>query len=194
MWGGAVSVTDGQLVSSRSGLLGALLPSRPFWFLLSVLVPSWSSSWVSIAAFFWRSCSSRSWFCLVRRSTAVRVWTCLFRAVGRGLSPWLLMVVAIEWVSTMQLFVRDAIIWLTKLRTFPQTAPTDEVEKSPMSHTTFARSKQYLRNKKRRLSREHQYGAGQILFKGQVRTSHNFRVPKLGWIMLTFFLRVFKFL
>jgi len=44
MWGGAISVMDGQLMSSRSGLLGALLPSGPSWFLRSALVPSWSSS------------------------------------------------------------------------------------------------------------------------------------------------------
>ena len=114
MWGGAVSVMDGRLMSYRSSLLGTLLPSGPSWFLLSALVPSWSSSWVPIAAFFRCSCSSRSWFYLVRCSTAtVRVWTCLSRVVGHGSFPWTLLVVAIKRVSTMQLFVREAIVWLT---------------------------------------------------------------------------------
>ena len=30
MWGGAISMMDGRLMSCRSGLLGALLPSGPF--------------------------------------------------------------------------------------------------------------------------------------------------------------------
>ena len=114
MWGEAVSVIDGRLMSCHSGLLGTLQPSGPSWFLLSALVPFWSSSWVPVAAFFHCSCSSRSWFYLVRRSTAaVRVWTCLSRVVGRGLFPSTLLVVAIERVSTIQFFVREAIVWLT---------------------------------------------------------------------------------
>ena len=40
MWGGAMSVVDGRLTFGRSGLLGALLPSGPSWYLLSALVPS----------------------------------------------------------------------------------------------------------------------------------------------------------
>ena len=112
-WGGTMSTMDGLLMSGRSGLLGALLPSDPSWYLLSALVPSWSSSWVLCPAFLWRSCSSRSWFCLVRRSTiAVWVWTYLSRVVGRNSSPWTLLVVAIKKVSTMQLYVWEAIVWL----------------------------------------------------------------------------------
>ena len=113
MWGGAMSAIDGRLTFGRSGLLGALLPFGHSWYLLFALVPSWSSSWVLCPMFLWRSCSSRSWFCLVRRSTAaVRVWTCLSRVVGHNLSHWTLLVVAIERVSTMQLYVREAIVWL----------------------------------------------------------------------------------
>ena len=62
-----------------------------------------------------------------------------------------------------------------------------------MSHTVLARSKQYLHNKKRRPNREHWFGVGQIPSEGQVRTFHNSRVPELGWIMRTCFLRVFGF-
>ena len=81
IWRGAISVLDGRLVSCRSCLLGVLLPSGPSWFLLSALVPSWSSYWVFSATFFWCSCSSRSWFWLVRHSTAVRFMTLI---IGGG--------------------------------------------------------------------------------------------------------------
>ena len=105
MYGGAVSAVDGRLVSCCSGLLGALLPSGPSWSLLSALVPSYSSPWLLGLASFWRGCSSRSWFCLVRRSTVMaKVCICLSRVVVCGSSPiWLF--VAIERVSTIQLFV-----------------------------------------------------------------------------------------
>ena len=63
------------------------------------------SSWTLCPASLCRSCSSRSWFYFVRRSTVVaRVWTCLSSAVDlSGSSSWTLLVVAIERVSTMQL-------------------------------------------------------------------------------------------
>ena len=110
IWGGTVSVPDGWLISCRSCPLRALLPSSPSWFLLLALVPSWSSSWVFNIAFFWRSYSSRSWFCLVRWSTATaRVWTCLSKVVVRDSSPWLLGIVAIKRVSIMQRFVWEAV-------------------------------------------------------------------------------------
>ena len=113
MWGGAMSMMDGRFMFGRFGLLGALLPSDPSWYLLSVLVPSWSFSWVLCPEFLWHSCTSRSWLCLVRRSTAaVRVWTCPSRAMVCGLSPWTLLMVAIKWVSTIQVYVWEAIIWL----------------------------------------------------------------------------------
>ena len=40
MCGGAVSAADERLVSCRSCLVGALLPSGPSWSLFSVLLPS----------------------------------------------------------------------------------------------------------------------------------------------------------
>ena len=49
--------------------------------------------------------------------------------MGRGLSPWLLVVVAIERVSTMQLFVWEAVNMAYLLIAFPQMAPTDDAEK-----------------------------------------------------------------
>ena len=102
--GGAVSMRDGRLRFYRSGLLGALLPSGLSCSLCSEL-SSWFSSWTLCPVSLWRSYSSRSWFCFMRRSTtAIRVWTCLSNVVDRGnLSPWKLLVVAIERVSTMQL-------------------------------------------------------------------------------------------
>ena len=126
---GAVSTREGRLTFYRSGLLGALLAWGPSWFLLSVLVPSWSAPWLSGATFFWRSCSSRLLFCLVRRSTAVaRVLTCLSRAVVGGSSSWTSLVVAIEQVSTMQLLSRKRQYDLHYK--FPQTAPTNDAEKN----------------------------------------------------------------
>ena len=102
--GEAVSTRDGRLKFRCSSLLGALLPSGLSCSLRSEL-SSWFSSWTLCPAFLWRSCSSKSWFYFVRRSTAaMRVWTCLSNAVDRGdSSPWTLLVVAIERVSTMQL-------------------------------------------------------------------------------------------
>ena len=41
--------------------------------------------------------------------TVVRIYTCLSRAVGRSSSSWTLLVVAIDRVSTMQLFVKEAL-------------------------------------------------------------------------------------
>ena len=112
MYGGVVSATDGWQVSWCSCLLEALLPSSPSWSLLSALVPFCSSPWLLGPMFLWRNYSSRSWFFLVRCSTVVAiVCTCLSRAVVCGSSPWLLLV-AIEWVSTIQLFVWEMVVWL----------------------------------------------------------------------------------
>ena len=84
--GGVISVKDRRLTFCRSGLLGALLPSGPSRSHRSVLVPYRSSSKIPCPA-FQRSCSSKTWFCLVRRSTTVvRVCTCLSRVVGHGSS------------------------------------------------------------------------------------------------------------
>ena len=75
------------------------------------------------------SCSSRSWFCLVRCSTfTAKVYTYLLRVVVRGSSPlWFL--VAIERVSIIQLFVWKVVIWLL-LFSSPQMAPIDDVKNS----------------------------------------------------------------
>ena len=59
-------------------------------------------------------------------------------------------------------------------------APTDDAEKSTINHTILVHSKQHLHNKIRRPNREHQCGAGQIPSKGQIRISHNSRMPEQG--------------
>ena len=83
--GGAKSMRDGRLMFCRSSQLGALLPFGFSWSLSSALLPSWFSSGTLGPASLWRSCSSRSWFYFVSRSTAVmRVWTCLSNAVDLG--------------------------------------------------------------------------------------------------------------
>ena len=152
MWGGTMSVTNGWLVSCCFGLLGTLLPFSPSWFLLSALMPSWSSSWILRFVFFWHNYSFRSWFCLVRCFTAaMRFWIYLLSGVVRGSSPWTSLMVAIERVSTMQLFVLEAIVRLIN-RKSPQTAPTDDAKKNHQwatqsSHTrskTCATKREYL--------------------------------------------------
>ena len=102
--GGAVSMRDGRFKLCHSRLLSALLPSGLSCSLRSEL-SSWFSYWTLCPVSLWRSCFSRSWFCFVKHSTAaMRVWTYLSNAVDRdGSSPWKLLVVAIEQVSTMQL-------------------------------------------------------------------------------------------
>ena len=121
---------DGRLTFCCSNLLRALLPFGPSRSRHSALVPSRSSSGI-LCPVFRCSCSSKTWFCFMRRSTdAVKIYTCFSRAVGRGSSSWTLLVVAIERVSTMQLFCQGSIscdLW-HYLR-FPQMAPTDDAEK-----------------------------------------------------------------
>ena len=41
----------------------------------------------------------------------------------RGSSPWLLLVVAFEQISTMQLFVWEAVVWLTSQYAIPINEP-----------------------------------------------------------------------
>ena len=84
--GGVASMRDERLTFCRSNLLRALLPSGPSQSHCSALVSSRSSSRIS-CPIFRHSCSSKTWFCLVRHSTvAVRICTCFSRAVGHGSS------------------------------------------------------------------------------------------------------------
>ena len=52
----------------------------------------------------------------------------------------------------------------------------DDAEKSTLSHTA-SRARNNTYKEKKRPNREHWCGTGQIPPEGQVRTSHNFRVP-----------------
>ena len=106
--GGVASTRDGMLMFRRSSRLGVLLPSS---LLRSrrLALESPRSSTILLSA-FQCSCSSKTWFCLVRRSTAaVRTYTCFSRAVSCGLSSGILLMVAIDRVSTMQLFCRGSV-------------------------------------------------------------------------------------
>ena len=106
--GGVASTRDGMLTFRRSSRLGALLPSGPSRFRHSALESPRSSA-ILLSAFRC-SCSSITWFCLVRRSTAaVRTYTCFSRAVGCGSSTRTLLMVAIDRVSTMQLFCQGSV-------------------------------------------------------------------------------------
>ena len=143
MCGGAISAMDGRLVSSLSCLLGAFLPFGPSRSLFLALVPCCSYPWLLSLAFLWHSCSFRSWFCLVRHSTAAsKVCTCLSRVVVHGSSPvWLL--VAIKQVSTIQLFVWEVVIWLY----FSIEGANWWCQKSLVSHMVFTCRTQNLRNR-----------------------------------------------
>ena len=124
--GEIISMRDRRLIFCHFGLLGALLPSSPSRSRHSALVPSWSSSWLPCPAFLWRNYFSKSWFYLMRCSmAAARVCTCLSRAVAHGSSPWTLLVVTIDQVSTMQLFIREAFAMTYKSTT--KSFPTDDV-------------------------------------------------------------------
>ena len=106
--GGVASTKDGMLMFRRSNWLEALLPSGPSRSRCSALESP--RSFAILLSIFRCSCSSKTWFCLVRRSTAaVRTCTCFSRAVGYGLSSETLLMVAIDRVSTMQLFCRGSV-------------------------------------------------------------------------------------
>ena len=164
---GAVSATDGRLVSCHSCLLKAMLPSDPSWSLLSALMPFCSSPWLLGLASLWHSCSSRLWFCLVRCSTTVaKVYTCLSRAVMHGSSP-LLLLVAIERVNTIQLFVWEVVVWLLLWESFPTDDANWWCQKSSVSRTVLMYPRQILWNRnKERPYREYRCGIGQIPSEG----------------------------
>ena len=83
--GGVASTRDGMLTFRHSSQLGALLPSGPLRSRRSALESPKSSAILLFA--FRCSYSSKTWFCLVRRLTAVvRTCTCFSRAVGCGSS------------------------------------------------------------------------------------------------------------
>ena len=83
--GGVASTRDGMLTFRCSSRLGALLPSSPSWSRRLALESPRSS--VILLSAFRCSCSSKTWFRLVRRSTAaIRTCTCFSRAVGYGSS------------------------------------------------------------------------------------------------------------
>ena len=83
--GGVASTRDGMLTFRCSSRLGALLPSGPSRSRCSALESP--RSFAILLSAFRCSCSSKTWFCLVRRSTAaVRTYTCFSRAVGCGSS------------------------------------------------------------------------------------------------------------
>ena len=83
--GGVTSTRDGMLTFRRCSRLGALLPSGPSRS-RSLALESPRSSAILLSVFRC-SCSSKTWFCLVRHSTTiVRTCTCFSREVGCGSS------------------------------------------------------------------------------------------------------------
>ena len=83
----------------------------------------------------------------MRHFTAVaRVWTCLSWVVVRGSSPWWLLVVAIERVSTMKLLFREAIVWFTSNQPFPTDGANWCCRKSSINRIVLTYSRQNLYN------------------------------------------------
>ena len=135
----STSSSEGRLVFCWSCLLMALLfswSSFSRWSFVggrSLLHSSlfYSSFWsFDSQSFCCSNCCSNSWFHWVSHSTAVvRVCIYLSNALDGFLISWL--VVAIVCVWTIQLFVFEtAIRFITR---FPQTAPTDDTQKSSVS-------------------------------------------------------------
>ena len=191
MWGGTMSAVDGRLTSDRSSLLGALLPSGPSWYLLSTLVPSWSSFWMLCPTFLWRSCSSRSWF--------GEMFHCSHEGLDLPSQGSGSQFISLNVVDGCHQASKYHVTLCPGSNSMANLLPHRRRQlmmpkKSPVSHTVLARLKQYLYNKKRRPNREHRYGAGQIPSEHQVRIFHHSRVLELGWIIRTYFLRVFGLL
>ena len=145
--------------------------------------------------FLWRSYSSRSWFYLVRHSTAVaKVCTYLSRAVVHGSPSWLLLVV-IERVSTIQLFIWEVVIWL--LLSFPQTAPTDDAKNLQWVSQSSRTLWQNLRNKN---TEDFTMSTSVVLAKYPSKVKlekenfYNSRVPELGKLHVPWFMRALGFL
>ena len=180
MCGGAVSTTDGRLVSCWSCLLEALLPSSPSRSLLLALVPLFSSPWLLGPASLWHSYSSRSWFCLVRCSNAIaRVCTYLSRALVRGFSS-LLLLVAIERVSTIQLFVWQMVIWLL-LFLFPTNGANWWCRKSSVSYTVLTYTRQNLCHKEEKnLVKSTSVIPAKYPLKVKLENVYNSRMLELG--------------
>ena len=190
IWGGAVSVPIGRLVSYRSCLLGAwpfLFPSFCagcfLIFLLGILrhVPLTQllfQTVVLLSEAFHGSSESLNlsfeghytWFVsqnVVGGHHQARKYhaTLLFGKRSYGLQ------VAFSY-SRHQLMMPKNHQWATQ--------------------SLYTRNNTYMT--KRRPNRKHRCGAGQIPSEGQVRTLHNSRVSKLREIMHSFFQRVFGFL
>ena len=180
MCGGAIFAMDGQLVSCRSCLLEALLPSSPTRSFLSALVPSCSSLWLLGPASLWCSYSSRSWFYLVRHcTTATRVYTYLLRVVMRGSSS-LLLLVAIERVSTIQLFVWQMVIWLL-LFLFPTNGANWWCQKSSVSYTVLTYTRQNLCHKEEKnLVKSTSVIPAKYPLKVKLENVYNSRMLELG--------------
>ena len=70
----------------------------------------------------------------------------------------------------------------------------NDAKKSTVSHTVLVRLKQHLHNKSRRPNRKQWCGAGQVPSEGQVRTSHNSRVPERGKLCVPWSVRVLRLL
>ena len=173
IWGGTVSVTDGPLVSCRSGLLGALLPFGPSSFLVFLLSVH---RHILLAQLF-----------LKVMILLGKVFHCCCEGLDLPLqgsrSQFVALIVSGGWHRAHATFCLGGDNIAYKLLLFPTDGANWWCRKINSKSHSLTCLKQYLHNKKRRPNREHRCGAGQISSEGQVRTSHHFKVPELEWIM-----------
>ena len=86
----------------------------------------------------------------------------------------------------MQLFVWEAIVWLTKQMLFPTDGANWWYQKSSVSHTVLTYSRQHLRNKnKKDLVESTDVVLVKYPPKIKLENSHNSKVPEFGEIMHT---------
>ena len=192
--GGVASTRDGMLTFRRSSRLGALLPSGPSRSRRSALESPRSSA-ILLSAFRC-SCSSKTWFCLVRRSTAaVRpVLAFLEQSVTAHLPEHCWWLPLIEWVPCNS-FVGGALA----VAYDTTHLPTDGanwwcLENQEWDTRQTCDHNDTCTTQKRGPNREHRCGVGQIPSEGQVRTSHNSRVLERGQLYVPWLVRVLELL
>ena len=69
----------------------------------------------------------------------------------------------------MQLFVREVFVWFTSHSPFPQTVPTDDAKKSPMSHIVLHARNNTCITKRKDITENTSVVPAKISFEGQVR-------------------------
>ena len=101
---------------------------------------------------------------------------------------------AIERVSTMQLFVREAFVWLTSRSPFPQMAQIDDAENHQWATQSLHACNNTCTTKRENLIENIGVVPAKYPSKAKLESFRNSKVPELESIMRTCFLKVFGFL